>query len=62
MISFTEDELGNRVPKFARCEKCRAYFEVKNSVSQDGTVGTLQFFTCDCGTFLVGLKGRKLPK
>lgn len=62
MISFTEDELGDKVPKTERCEKCNADFPVKNSISKDGTVGTLQYFTCDCGTFLVGLKGRKLPQ
>ena len=73
ILAIGNDELGGPVERRIKCHKCDDFFPIKDSEMskrwnyetdswEDGEAGTLQFYTCNCGTFLVGIKGKSLLK
>jgi hypothetical protein len=73
MLAVGNDELNGPIERRVKCDTCDDFFPVKDSeMSQrwnsdterweDGEKGVLQFYTCNCGTFLVGIKGQSILK
>lgn len=73
MFAIGNEEFSGPVERRVKCHKCDYFFPVKDSEMskrwnndteqwEDGEVGTLQFYTCNCGTFLVGIKGQSIIK
>ena len=70
MLAIGNDELNGPIERRIKCEQCNDFFPVKDSEKsrklnadgewEDGPAGLLQFYTCNCGTFLVGIQGKSI--
>lgn len=73
MLVVGNEDFNGPVERRIKCDKCDDFFPVKDSEPgvrvnlatgerSKGPAGMLQFYTCNCGTFLVGIQGMSILK